>query len=124
MKKLILAATLLALAGAQMQTAEARGFPVAAAVIGGVAVGAVVADAVVHQPVYYAPAPVYYQPAPVYYPPAPVAVTYAPPVVYTQPGYAYAPVVTYGFGFGRPVYGGYYHGFRGYYGHGYDHFRR
>ncbi len=74
MKKIILAVSLLALAGTQVQTAEARGFPVAAAVIGGVAVGAVVAEAVTH-PVYYAPAPVVYQPAlessaVAYYPPA------------------------------------------------------
>jgi hypothetical protein len=118
MKKIILAMTLLGLAATQVPSAKAHGFPVAAAVIGGVTVGAVVANAIAH-PVYYAPAPVVYQPAPVAvaYAPAPVTVVYAPaPVVYTQPGYVCAPVVTYGFGFGRPVYG-YYHGNHDYRGH-------
>ncbi|HEX3798329.1 MAG TPA: hypothetical protein VH413_06465 [Verrucomicrobiae bacterium] len=108
MKKIILAMTLLGFVATQAPTAKAHSFPVAAAVIGGVTVGAVVADVVTH--------PVYYAPAPVVYAPAPVAVAYAPaPVVYTQPGYVCAPVVTYGFGFGRPVYGGYYHGYHGRY---------
>jgi len=110
MKKIILAATLLALAGTQVPTAKAHGFPIGAAIVGGAIVGTAVAEAVTAPPVYYAPAPVVYQRAPVYYAPA--------PVVYTQPGYAYAPVVTYGFGFGRPIYG-YRYGYfdRGYYGH-------
>ncbi len=108
MKKIILAVTLLALAGSQVQTAKAHGFPIAAGVVGGLVAGTVVAQAVA-PPVYYAPAPAYYQPAPVVYA--------SPAVVYPQPVYVTAPVVSVGFGFGRPgYYCGYYHS---YYSHPY-----
>lgn len=114
MKKMILAVTLLALAGSQVQTVRAgdRGFAVAAGVLGGIAVGTAIADTIAHPPVYYAPAPapVYYTAPPANYCPSP-AVVYqpAPVVVYSQPVYALpAPVVTFGYG--------------GYYRHEHRHF--
>lgn len=127
MKKIILAMTILALAGSQVQTAKAGGYygggwPIAAGVAGGLAVGTAI-GATVARPVYYAPgysgyynynAPAYpyynygYNNYPYYQQPAAV---YAPPV------YVAPPVVSFGFGFGRPYYGGYYGGYRGgYYG--------
>src|SRR5271168_3269652 len=128
MKKIILAAVMsLALAGSQVQTAQAGGWPIAAGVIGGLAVGTAIGASVAH-PVYYAPAPAYYYPPTTYYQPAP-AVTYqapvvyaqpAPTVVYAQPGYVAAPVITFGFGFGRPYWGNY----RGYRGYSYYHGHR
>ena len=133
MKKIILAMTILALAGSQVQTAKAHGYyggggwPIEAGVLGGLAVGTAIGASAAQQPVYYAPgysgyyngyynAPSY--PYQYYQQPAPV---YAPPV------YAAPPVVTFGFNFGQPYYGGYYrggyyHGYRGgYYGHNYGH---
>src|ERR1700730_2908488 len=99
MKKIILAVTILALAGSQVQTVKAHGgFGIAAGVFGGVAAGTIIAESIAHPfyaaPADYPPAPVYYgAPAPAYYPPA-----YAPaPAVY--PYCAPAPVVT--------IYGGY-----------------
>ena len=85
MKKIILAVTVLALAGTQVQRAEAHGgggVAIAAGVLGGLALGTVIADAVTPH-YYYAPAPTYYYPAQTYYAPAP---TYAP-----APNYAPAP---------------------------------
>lgn len=121
MKKIILALTILTLAGSQVQTAKAGGWGIAAGVLGGVAAGTIIGESIAH-PVYVAPAPVYYYPpAPVYAAPAP-PVYYAPaPAVYPQPVYAApAPVVTIygGFGYGcgpryyYPRYG-YYHHYRG-----------
>jgi len=136
MKKIILASLVLVLAGSQVQKAEAHGGAgpaIAAGVLGGLVVGTAIGAAAA-QPTYtYAPAPAYsyYPAAPAYYappvavvppapvcPPAPVAyapapVVYAPAptVVYSAPVY-YPPVVSFGFGFGRPYYAGhgYYHG--------------
>jgi CubicO group peptidase (beta-lactamase class C family) len=67
-----------------------------------VGAGKIDPDAPVVQYVPVAPAPVYVAaPAPVYY---------APPVVYAPPPVVYAPpIVSFGFGFGRPYYGGHYH---------------
>lgn len=123
MKKIILAATLLALGATQVPTARANGWPIAAGVFGGLVAGTVIADSIARPPVYYAPspAPAYYPPPTYsYYPPAPVvtyptgpAVVYAAPaprVVVAAPFYPPAPVVTFGFGFGRTYWdGGYYH---------------
>ena len=115
MKKIILAAVMsLALAGSQVQTAQAGGWPIAAAAVGGLAVGTAIGASVAH-PVYYAPVPAYYYPPATYYQPAPVVYAQpAPTVVYAQPGYVAAPVVTFGFGFGRPYWGDY-RGYRGHY---------
>ena len=121
MKKIILAAIMsLAFLGTQVQTAKANGWPIAAGVVGGLAVGTAIGVAASH-PVYYAPAPAYYPP-PAYYAPAPAPVYAQPPptVVYAQPGYVAAPVVTLGFGFGRPYWGDY----RGYWGHPSYHWHR
>ena len=114
MKKIFVALTALALAGASVQTASAgghhhggcgNGWNTAAAVLGGVTAGVIIGQAVTPRPVYYAaPAPVYY-PAPgygyTYYAPvAPAPVVYAAPppvVVYRPPVYvAPAPVVSVG----------------------------
>jgi len=121
MKKIILAVTLLAFAGSQVQKAEARdrGWGIAAGVLGGLAVGTAIGASVSQpyyapQPAYYAPPPTYYAPPPVYYQPAQPPVVYyqpAPACYYPRPVY-YAPTVTFGFGFGRPYYYGhrYYRG--------------
>jgi hypothetical protein len=118
MKKIILAVSMLALVGAQCQTAKANAWPIAAGVLGGLAVGTAVAASA--QPVYYSAPPANYYPPTSYYAPAP-AVSYAPapayyplarPVVYSSV-YAPFPVFGLGFGFGHPGWGGYY---RGYYG--------
>lgn len=123
MNKIITTTVLaVALVGARVQTAEARGGDcVAGAVFGGIIAGAIIADAFQPHTTYYSapsycppPAPVYYQPcyqpervvyaapAPVYYysPPAPV-------VVYREPA------VRFGFGYVRPW--GHGHGYG--YGH-------
>jgi hypothetical protein len=117
MKKTFLAAVLaVAFIGAQTQTVKAHD-NTAAAVVGGIFAGAIIASALQpHSTVYYSePAPVYYQPAPVYYsqpeyyyPPSacqprpayyePARVVYAPPrpvVVYLEPS------VNFRFGFGE-----------------------
>jgi hypothetical protein len=122
MKKIILAATLLAVGASQMQTARAGGWPIAAGVFGGLVAGTVIADSIARPPVYYAPSPAYYPPAN-YYAPAPVtaypaapAVVYAAPaprVVVAAPYYPPAPVVTFGFGFGRTYWGGDYYRYHG-----------
>ena len=107
MKKIITtAAVAVALLGARVQTAEARGGDCAVgAVIGGIIAGAVIADGFQPHTTYYTtttycppPAPVYYQPAPVVYA-APAPVYYNPPapvVVYREPA------VRFGFGYVRP----------------------
>ena len=107
MKKIIPTIVLgVALFGAQMPQAEARGGDCAVgAVLGGIVAGAVIADAFRTQPVYYSPpaycpppAPLYYQPAPAYCPPP------APVVVYRQPTPVVVyrePVVRFGFGYVR-----------------------
>lgn len=122
MKKMILALTTLAIAGASVQTASAGGggWSTAGKVLAGVTAGVVIGEALAPRPVYYAaPAPVYY-PAPGYgyaysyaapaQPPvvyaAPASVVYAAPapaVVYRPAVYVAAPVVSVGFGY----YGGY-----------------
>jgi hypothetical protein len=61
------AATLGLAAIAAPQQAEARGGALAAGIIGGLAVGAIVGSAAAHGPYYGGPA--YYGPAPVYYGP-------------------------------------------------------
>jgi hypothetical protein len=115
MKKMILALLLAGFATSQVQTAKAGGWGIAAAAVGGVAAGAIIAESVSH-PVYCAPAPAYYAPSPAYYYAAPLAPAVAcpapapaPAVVYAQPAYVYAPapVVTFGFGFG-PWHRGFY----------------
>lgn len=119
MKKIILAVTILALAGSQVQTAKAHGgFGIAAGVVGGLTAGAIIGESIAHPyyaaPAYYPPAPVYYgAPAPAYCPP----VAYAPAPAY-YPYCAPAPVVTVYGGFGYrshyyyPRYG---YGYRGHY---------
>jgi hypothetical protein len=117
MKKLILALTTAAIAGAGVQTASAGGYrsgcgwSTAGQVLAGVTAGVVIGSALAPRPAYYvAPAPVAY-PAPGYgyvytyaAPPAPVVYTPPPRVVYTVPApvvyAAPAPVVVYR----RPVY--------------------
>src|SRR5579883_1962758 len=81
MKKIILAVSLLAFAGSQVQPAKAgcAGPAIAAGVLGGLTVGTIVGASIAQQPTYYAPAPVYYYPPQTtYYPTAP-AVTYSTP---------------------------------------------
>lgn len=100
MKKMILALTTLAIAGAGVQTARAGGgWCVAGSVLAGLTAGVVVGQALAPRPVYYtAPATAYYA-APgygyaySYAAPAPAAVVYSAPapVVYAAP----APVVVY-----------------------------
>ena len=123
MNKIITTAGLaVALIGARVQTAEARGGDCAVgAVLGGIVAGAIIADAFQPHTTYYSapsycppPAPVYYQPC---YPPARVVYAAPAPVYYySQP----APVVVYrepavrfGFGYVRPW--GHGHGYG--YGH-------
>ncbi len=104
MKKTILALGLIGLVATQTQSAKAGCGPgIAAAVVGGVVAGTIIADSVARPPAYYyapAPAPVCPAPAVVYQQPAPV-------VVYPQAAYVYAPapVVTFSFG---PRYHGWY----------------
>ena len=74
MKKIILALTILTLAGSQVQTAKAGGWGIAAGVLGGVAAGTIIGESIAH-PVYVAPAPAVY-PQPVYVAPAPVVTIY------------------------------------------------
>jgi hypothetical protein len=122
MKKMILALTTLAIAGASIQTASAGGggWSTAGKVLAGVTAGVVIGETLAPRPVYYAaPAPVYYpspgygyaysyaapaQPAVVYAAPAPVVYAAPAPVVVYRPAvYVAAPVVSVGFGY----YGGY-----------------
>jgi hypothetical protein len=133
MKKIILAMTILALAGSQVQTAKAGGcgWPVAAGVFGGLAVGTAIGATVAQSPVYCAPAPAYVYPPVAYSSPPvvyqrpvvvarPVAVVSPVRVVYAPPVYVVPPVV--GIGFGRPYYYGAYCGrfcgYPRYYGRG------
>ncbi len=102
MKKVIIAATLLALAGVNIQTARAgdREWATVGKVLTGVAAGVVIANALDCQPAHYSvtyssyapapcppPAPVVCRPAPVVYAPAPVVYVPAPApvVVYRAP---------------------------------------
>jgi len=128
MKKMILALTTLAIAGASVRTAAAGGchsscgWSTAGQVLAGVTAGLVVGSALAPRPAYYvAPAPVAY-PTPgygyTYAPAAPPAVVYAPParvvyaapapvvyaapapmVVYRPPVYVAPPVVSFSFGY-------------------------
>jgi hypothetical protein len=113
MKKMVLAVTLLALAGTQVQRAEAGGgWGIAAGVTGGLVAGTVIGASIANsQPVYYSSAPAYYYPPPVAYAPAPAVVYATPRPVYAVAPvcYAPAPVIGIGFGFGRP------YGYRGHY---------
>jgi hypothetical protein len=115
MKKMILALTTLAIAGASVQTASAGGgWSAAGKVLAGVTAGVVIGEALAPRPVYYAaPAPVYYpspgyaysyaapaHPAVVYAAPAPVVYAApAPVVVYRPVVRVAAPCVSVGFGF-------------------------
>jgi hypothetical protein len=98
MKKMILAATVLAMAGASLQTAKAgdRECATAGVILTGVVAGAVIASALDCPPahasvVYTYNASAYCPPPAVVY--APVTVAYAPPVVYSRPVVVYrAPV--------------------------------
>jgi hypothetical protein len=109
MKKMILALTTLAIAGASVQTASAGGG-------GWSTAGVVIGEALAPRPVYYAaPAPVYYpapgygyaysyavpaQPAVVYAAPAPVVYAAPAPVVVCRPAVCVAaPVISVGFGY-------------------------
>jgi hypothetical protein len=122
MKKIILAATILACVGSQVQTAKAGGWGLAAGVLGGVAAGTIIGESIARAPVYYAAPPAYYYPppAPAYRTAPPVVYPYAPAVAYPAPAYSYyapAPVVAFGFGY-RPYYHSYnprpfYHGYPG-----------
>jgi hypothetical protein len=93
MKKMILAATILGLAAAGIQTANA-----------GVHFGFQIGIPV---PVFYSPPPVYCAPAPpvvyaprgYYAPPAPMVV-YRTPDYYAQPRVVYGPAPAFGFRFG------------------------
>ena len=130
MKKLILAFTTAAIAGASVQTASAGGhggscgWSTAGQVLAGVTAGVVIGAALAPRPDYYvAPAPVAYPapgygytyvapaPAPVVYA-APPPVVYAPPprvVVYRPPVYVAPPTVRVSFGYYggcRPYYRG------------------
>jgi hypothetical protein len=121
MKKLILAATMVALAGASLQTASAgdREWAVAGKVLTGVVAGAVIASAIDSRADYSVSygysAPAYCAPrTTVVYAPAPVTrVVYvqSPVVVYREPAYC-APraYVSVGYGYGRGHH----------YGRGYD----
>lgn len=129
MKKLILAFTTAAIAGAGVQTASAggcgggSGWAVAGGVLAGVTAGVAIGSAMAPRPAYYvAPAPVVYPaagygytyaapaPAPVVYAApsrvvyaAPAPVVYAAPapvVVYRRPVCVAPPAVSVGFGFG------------------------
>ena len=116
MKKLIVAATLLAIAGAGIQTAKAgdREWATAGKILTGVVAGAVIANAVNAQPATYSASyyshstPAYaYCPPPTYCPPpprvlvvpAPVVCAPSPVIVYRTPVYvAPQPVVSVTFG--------------------------
>lgn len=131
MKKMILAATLLAIAGANLQTAHAgdREWATAGKILTGVVAGAVLASAVNAQPVTYSASyysyhpPVYVQPAPVYsycpppppprviVMPAPVVVAPSPVIVYRTPvRVAPQPVVSINLGYHQAPPKGHPHG--------------
>ena len=112
MKKIIVAVTVLALAGASLQTAKAgdREWATVGKILTGVAVAGVVAHAIDHHPVNYSVSYSTYAPAPCAPPriicaPAPrVVYVPAPVVYYPQPVYVtqYShPRVKSGFGHGR-----------------------
>ena len=98
MKKMIIAATVLAMAGASLQTAKAGngGCSTTAAILTGVTAGAVIASALVCPPAqasvtYTYNVEAYSPPPPVVY--APVLMSCQPPVVYSPPVVVYqAPV--------------------------------
>jgi hypothetical protein len=115
MKKAMVALTVVALAGASIQTVRAGGcgWSTTGKVLAGVTAGLVIGQALAPRTVYYtAPAPVYYSPptytysyaAParrtiVYTAPAPVVYAApAPVVVYRRPVYVAPPVVSVSFG--------------------------
>ena len=121
MKKIMLVAAVLALAGTQLQTARAgdREWATAGRVLTGLAVGAVIASAVNAQADYsvsyssgpgygYCPPPapvvcaprVVYQP-PVVYVPAPVVCAPRPVVVYRPPVVCAPPFVAVSYGYGK-----------------------
>jgi hypothetical protein len=96
MKRIIVAATLPALAGANLQTAKAGdcGWATAGKILTGVAAGVFIANALDCPPAYYpvtysrcvpCPAPVVYAPPRVVCAPVPVAYVPAPVVVYPRP---------------------------------------
>ena len=96
MKKVIVAATLLALASANVPTAKASdcGWATAGKILTGLAAGVAIANTLNCQPAYYpvtysrcapCPAPVVYAPAPPIYAPAPVVYVPTPVVVYPRP---------------------------------------
>jgi hypothetical protein len=123
MKKLIVAATLLALASATVQTAKAgdSGWSTAGKILTGVAAGVAIANTLNCQPAYYpitysrhvpCPAPVVYAPprricAPVVYVPAPVIVHPRPVFITPRP----LVNVNYGYYRGHPG-RGHGHGYR------------
>ena len=94
MKKMIIAVTVLALAGASLQSATAgdREWATVGKILTGVAVAGVVAHAIDSHPVNYSVTYSSYAPAPcapirVIYAPAPVVYVPAPVVYYPQPVY-------------------------------------
>jgi hypothetical protein len=117
-KSILAGAVALALVTVGTSQAQAGGWPIAAGVVGGLAVGTAVGAAVANSsaPAYYGyPGPVY----PGYAYSAPVPVGYCPqPVVVAAPGPYFYPGFRAGFGWGRGYHYGYgyrgYHGFRGY----------
>jgi len=122
MKKLILAFTTVAIAGAGVQTASASGcnsscgWSTAGQVLAGVTAGVVIGSALAPRPTYYAAPPPVAYPAPgygytySYVAPPPPPVAYAPPapVVYAAPApvvvcrppvYVAPPTVSFSFGY-------------------------
>jgi hypothetical protein len=112
MKKMIVAATLLALAGASLPTAKAGdcGWSPAGKILTGLAVGVAVANTVYCQPAYCpvtyspcasSPTVVVYAPAPAILP-APVVYAPAPVVVYPRPVFITPrPLVNVNYAYGR-----------------------
>ena len=122
MKKMIVAATLLALAVANVQTAKAGdcGWTTAGKILTGVAAGVAIANTLNCQPAYYpvsypqcapCPAPVIYAPARVVCAPAPVVYAPRPVVVYPRPVFVTPwPLVNVNYAY-----------YRGHQGRGHDH---
>jgi len=120
MKKLIVATTVLAIAGMNMQTAKAGEceWATVGKVLTGVAVGAAIVSALDCGPASYSvsytysapacPPPVVYAPRPVVVAPAPVVV-YGPPVVYAPPRPVGCVNVAYAWGNGHHYSCGYGH---------------
>ena len=116
MKTTVMAAIALAMTTFGAAQARASGWPIAAAAVGGVAVGTAVGATIAanSQPVYYANPPAYYGPSTAcVQAPAPIVVA-AAPAYYVGPGFYggwgyYHPYFRGGWGYGRG-YGGHWGG--------------